>query len=368
LKRRDFTVNALAWDIAAGSLVDPAGGLRDLSARVLRAVGNPKQRFAEDRGRILRAVRFGAQLGFRIERKTLAAVRSAAPKLNEIRTERGVRVRVVPSEVIARELVKALLADPVRGLDLLEGSGILSVLMPEVVAMQNVPQPRQFHAEGDVYQHTRLALSFLQSPGFRQHFVGYEPSPTLAIAVLLHDIGKPPTLKTPKEDGTDRIRFDGHDAVGAVMARKCVERLKLQNSGVDPDRVNRLVARHLIFTEKTIAALRGSKVESIFLSDPEFGKELLALKYCDGAATVNPKGKHTLNSLYLMERRIRTVAPKGKPVPKLIDGHDLIRELKIKPGPVIGRILVAIRDAQLDGTVTTRAQALLLARKLLTEA
>lgn len=368
LARRDFTVNALAWDLAKGTLLDPSGGVGDLRRGRIRAVGDPARRFREDRGRILRAARFSAQLGFRMESRTLAAVRAAAPRLNEVRTVRGVRVRVVPNEVIAKELVKTLLADPVRGLDLLDASGILPSVLPEVVAMKRVPQPRQFHAEGDVYQHTRLALSFLRSPGFRRHFLSLEPTPTLVIAVLLHDIGKPRTLRTPAKHGTDRIRFNGHDAVGAVMARTVAERLKLTNAGVDAERLKRLVARHLIFTERTIAAMRLTKIEALFLGDPVFGRELLALKYCDGAATVDPNGRHTLNSLYQMERRIRSITPKGTPLPRIVSGHDLMRTLRLGPGPQIGRMLEAIREGQLDGTVRTRAQAIQLARQVHAEA
>jgi poly(A) polymerase len=364
LQRRDFTVNAMAWSLTERRLLDPFGGLRDAAQGWLRAVGSPGQRFAEDRSRAVRAVRFAAQLGFRIEPATLRAVRAAAAKLNAVRRVGGVSVRVVPLEVIARELVRALLADPVVALDTLDATGILPALLPEVAAMKGVPQPRQFHAEGDVYRHTRLALSFLSSPGFRRHFRGYAPTANMVVALLLHDIGKPKTLKTPKAHGTDRIRFDGHDAVGSRMARTVVERLRLSSAGVDAEVVGRLVARHLIFTETTIDAMRATKVEALFVLDPEFGRELLALKYCDGAATINPRGQHTLRSLYRMERRIAALKPRGRAVARLVNGHDLMRALGIPPGPEVGRLLEALREAQLTGRVRTRSQALALARRL----
>lgn len=364
LERRDFTVNAMAWSLTDQRLLDPFGGLPDAARGILRAVGDPSRRLAEDRSRAIRAVRFTAQLGFRIEPRTLSAVRAIASKLTASRRVGGQRVHVVPYEVIARELVRALLADPVAALGALDDTHILPVILPEVAAMQGVPQPRQFHAEGDVYEHTRLALSKLSSPGFHRHFRGYEPSATLVLAVLLHDIGKPPTLKTPKSHGTDRIRFDGHDVMGAQMAREVAERLKLASAGVDRDRLERLVARHLIFTERTIVAMRATKIEALFVKDPGFGQELLALKYCDGAATVNPKGQHTLNSLYRMERRIAQLKPKGRALPRLVNGHVLMRALGIPPGPPVGRLLEAIREAQLTGRVRTTAQALALARRL----
>jgi len=223
LARRDFTVNAMALDLKNGKLVDPFHGLEDLEAKVLRAVGEPEARFKEDYSRMLRALRFAAQFGFEIEGKTFLAIQDMMKHINDERQRGGKKERVIPHETIAKELLKAFWRDPVRAMDLYERSGALYELMPELFSMRSCPQPPNFHSEGDVWTHTRMALANLDSEKFKKQFGEARPSAEVVMAVLFHDLGKPLTLKTPERDGTDRIRFDGHDMAGAEAAEDIMD-------------------------------------------------------------------------------------------------------------------------------------------------
>jgi poly(A) polymerase len=202
--RRDFTVNGMFYDPLEDKVIDFVGGQEDLARRLIRAIGLASERFAEDRLRMLRAVRFASTLGFDIESGTWAAIRVGAKE-----------ILVVSPERIRDEIVKILVdAHRVRGFDLLDRSGLLAVILPEVEALKGCEQPEQFHPEGDVFVHTRIMLGLL----------GPEASGPQALAVLLHDIGKPPTRSF---DPTDRrVRFNGHDRVGAEMAEQVMTRLR----------------------------------------------------------------------------------------------------------------------------------------------
>jgi len=192
--RRDFTINGMLFDPEANAVIDFVDGRADLEARLIRAIGDPSQRFAEDRLRILRAVRFATVLGFEIEPSTWEAVVAHAPSINEISAER-----------IREELVRIFTSPQrVRGWDLLDTSGLMRAILPEVEAMKGCDQPPQFHPEGDVFKHTRIMLDLLPE----------EASLPLVFSVLFHDIGKPATSSV---DENGRIRFNGHDRVGAEM-------------------------------------------------------------------------------------------------------------------------------------------------------
>src|SRR5262249_29074713 len=199
--RRDFTVNGLLYDPSSGEVLDFVGGRADLDARIIRTIGDAETRFSEDRLRMLRAVRLAAELGFTLAPDAVSAIRLLAPGLAQVSAERT-----------RDELVRMVAGpDPARALELLRHTGLLGVVLPEVAAEIGVPQPEEFHPEGDVFEHTRLALAELR-----------QPSVTLAMATLLHDVGKPPTF----ERAQDRIRFSRHDEVGATMARAVMERLR----------------------------------------------------------------------------------------------------------------------------------------------
>jgi tRNA nucleotidyltransferase (CCA-adding enzyme) len=324
--RRDFTVNGLLYDPHTRQVLDFVAGRDDLAARLLRTIGDPGARFAEDRLRMLRAVRLASELDFEIAPETLDALRRLGDGLREVSPER-----------IRDELVRILTGpDPARGLALLRDTGLLRVILPEVAEMEGVRQPPEFHPEGDVFEHTRLAVGQLRSP-----------SATLAMATLLHDVGKPPTFEQ-----ADRIRFNRHDEVGAEIAEAVMQRLRFSRR--ETDRVVALVRQHMIF--KDLPKMREARVRRL-MADPAF-PELLELYRADCA------GSHgDLSTYEEVSRRMSQVIVPGVSSPRLITGDDLLA-LGLSPGPRIGEILHAVEDARLEGRVQTREEALTLARKL----
>lgn len=321
-RRRDFTVNALFEDPETGEVLDFVGGREDIAARRIRAVGDPRARFSEDRLRMLRAVRFAARFGWSIDPATRAALRELAPLAASVSAER------------TREEIRRILTEggAARGLDLLRESGLLAVLLPEVQACAGVPQPPEFHPEGDVFVHTRLLLAGLDRME--------APSTALAFGALLHDIGKPPTLAF-----AERIRFDGHDRVGAEMAEAACRRLRFSNA--ETERVRALVARHMAF--RNLPAMREARRRR-FLADPLF-PEHLALHRLDCAAS---HGDFSLHE-YCVTERERIAAEPPRP-PRLLTGRDLLG-MGFAPGPAFATILRAVEDASLEGAVRTTEEA-----------
>jgi len=321
--RRDFTINGLFFDPAADAVLDFVGGRADLAARVVRAIGNPAVRFEEDRLRMLRAVRLAAELGFTIEPGTFDAIHRHAES-----------IRTVSAERIRDELIRMVTGpDPGRALALLRDTGLLAAVLPEIAAEIGVPQPEQFHPEGDVFEHTRLAVAALRAP-----------SPALAIATLLHDAGKPETL----EYAPDRIRFNRHDERGAAIAEAVMERLRFPRR--DIDHATALVGRHMIF--KDLPQMREAKRRRLF-ADPLF-PDLLELHRADCEAS------HRDLSLYEWARaEAARVAETPPPAQPLASGHDVLAR-GVPAGPRIGEILEAVEDARLEGRVHTRDEALAL--------
>jgi poly(A) polymerase len=325
-KRRDFTVNGLMEDPFSGHVLDSVGGRADLEAKIVRAIGDPEKRFSEDHLRMLRAIRFAARLNFSIEPNTLAAIERCAHCIARISAER-----------IREELIRILTGHGARrAFEMLDESGLLVHLLPEVHAFRGVEQPPEFHPEGDVWTHVLLMLEQLRSP-----------TPTLALGVLLHDVGKPPTFRI-----ADRIRFDGHAEVGAEMTRKILSRLKFSNE--DMDRVTALVANHMRF--KDVKQMRPSTLKR-FLRLPHF-EEHLELHRLDCLASHG-----CMDSYEFVRAALNTLSEDLRPTP-LITGRDLI-EAGYKPGPEFGRALEAVETAHLDGQIETREQALVLARSVL---
>lgn len=320
LARRDFTINALLADPFTGDVVDLAGGRADLDARLIRAIGEPAERFAEDHLRLLRAVRFAARLGFTIEPATFAAIRRLAPDILRISTER-----------IRDELTRILIEGGARrGLELLDATGLLAVLLPEVQLMHGVQQPAQYHPEGDVWVHTLGLLERLENPSLE-----------LALAALLHDVGKPST-----QTFEDRIRFNGHDEVGARMTREILARLKYPNEVIDS--VVALVAQHMMF--KDSPHMTESRFRR-FVRQPGFDT-LLELHRLDLLASERP-----LDAFETMRaRRAAIPAEQLRPTP-LANGDDLIA-LGATPGPRFGAILRQLEDEQLEGRIHTREDAI----------
>ena len=324
--RRDFTINGLLLDPQSNQVLDFVGGREDLERKLVRAIGEPDRRFEEDHLRLLRAVRFAARLGFDIEPHTFEAMRRLRGK-----------IRLISAERIRDELARILTEGGARrGFELLDASGLLAEILPEVAAMKGVAQPREFHPEGDVWIHTLMMLEGLRSP-----------SVTLALGVLLHDVGKPPTFRI-----TDRIRFDGHAELGAGMAGAILARLRFSNEEIR--QVESLVANHLRF--KDVARMRESTLKRFLRM--ECFEEHLELHRLDCVMS------HGLLDNYEFVRRKLEELPREQLRPKrLISGHDLIAA-GYQPGPSFGRVLRAVEDAQLEGRVGTREEALELAKTL----
>jgi len=314
VRRRDFTINALLYDPLFDTVLDFVDGRADLQRRIIRTVGDPIERLREDRLRMLRAVRFAVELGFAIEPATVEAIRAHAQDISGVSAER-----------IRDELLRLLLA-PGRseGIQLLESSGMLPVVLPEVAAMAGVPQPPEFHPEGDVLTHTCLALRHLE-----------QPTAVLAMATLLHDVGKPPTYSV-----TDRIRFNGHAEVGAAMAERICQRLRL--SAAATRAVTALVRDHLRIGD--VPRMRPGRARQ-FLRRPEAG-ELLALHRADCLASHGDLGAYHWALGVLAE------VAASPPRRRLITGDDLIA-LGYTPGPRFAEMLEAVVLAQEEGEVAT---------------
>jgi len=323
--RRDFTINGLFLDPVSGEQFDYVGGMEDLRKGVIRAIGDPLVRFQEDHLRLIRAARFAARLQFTIEPVTFAGLRQMATA-----------IRLVAPERVRDELLRILLEGGARyGFELLDASGLLQEILPEIAAMKGVEQPPEFHPEGDVWTHTLMMLDGLEAP-----------SPTLAMGVLLHDVGKPPTFRI-----ADRIRFDGHVEVGVRMARDILTRLRFSSD--DTQQILTLVENHMKF--KDAGRMRESTLKR-FLRLPRFD-EHLALHRLD---CLNSNGR--LETWEMLRQKLEETPPEQlKPRP-LITGNDLITA-GFQPGPRFGEVLAAVEDAQLEGRITTREGALELARE-----
>ena len=371
LRRRDFTINAIAADIKRKSLLDPFGGIKDLKAGLLRAVGDPTQRFAEDTSRLLRGLRFACQFQFHFEEKTWSALRAAIGALNAKREDGN---HIVPREIIAKEFIKAIAADPVGAFDLWDESGAFAELIPELLRMKGCPQPEIYHREGDVWTHTRLALSVLASSAFQAEF--HEPyDAEAAVAVLFHDIGKPYTLQTPERDGVDRIRFNNHDQVGAKMARGIAIRLKLSTFPkgsryhINEEMLAWLIEKHLILVHGEVDQMRAATVEKLFLNPQRPGHKLLQLIFSDGSATIPPSGTPQLVAYHRLKERIGAMEAmaisRARIPPPLLSGEEVMALLGLPPGPEVGRYLSLIREEQLSGRLADRdaARRFLLERR-----
>jgi poly(A) polymerase len=322
-ERRDFTINGLFFDPINGKLIDYVGGREDLARRVLRAIGDPRARFREDRLRMLRAVRFASVLEFEIDPPTWQAVIENARFIHEVSAER-----------IREELVKIFLSPQrVRGWDLLDQSGLMREILPEIEALKGCEQPPQFHPEGDVWVHTRLMLSMLPAV----------VSLPLVLSVLFHDIGKPPT-STVDPDG--RIRFNGHEKVGAEMTEVVMSRLRFARKDIDA--TVEAVANHMAF--KDVQEMRIAKLKR-FMSRPGFEDELELHR-------VDCSSSHGyLDNYTFLQKKREEFANEPLIPPPFITGHDLI-SLGLKPGPRFKELLESVQSRQLEGTFKDREEAL----------
>ncbi len=322
--RRDFTINGLMLDPGTGRVLDFVDGQGDLQRGLVRAIGDPNARFREDHLRLLRGVRFAARLGFQIEPATFDAIRRDHALILKVAMER-----------VRDELVRILTEGGARrGFELLDATGMLAALLPEVARMKGVEQPPQFHPEGDVWQHTLLLLEQLRNP-----------TPTLALGALLHDVGKPPTFRV-----ADRIRFDGHVEEGVRLAHTILTRLRFSREQIE--HVQALVENHMRF--KDVHLMKQSTLKR-FLRLPDFD-EHLELHRLDAMSS-----NRRLENYELAKQKLEEFAEKHLQPEPLVTGADLIG-MGYHPGPQFSRMLAAIEDAQLEGAIESSAQALDLIR------
>ena len=324
VRRRDFTINGLLMPHDTGEVLDFVGGQADLQAKVIRAIGPPDRRFAEDKLRMMRAVRFAARFGFEIETETFRAVRRHVEEIHQISPER-----------LREELTKLLTEGAAkRAFELLEETWLLERVLPEIGAMKGVQQPSEYHPEGDVWIHTLMMLEGLPAG----------TAPTLAWGVLLHDVGKPPTFQSAAETG-DRIRFNNHVEVGVRMAEAICRRLRFSNE--DTEQILALVDNHMKFG--AVEEMRTSTLKK-FVRLPRF-EEHLALHRLDCLASHGHLDSYEFVRRFLAETPPERVRPE-----RLLTGDDL-QDMGFRPGPLFSKILEALEDAQLEGEVKTRAEA-----------
>jgi poly(A) polymerase len=324
VKRRDSTINGMLLDPAHNQVLDYVGGRNDLQAGLIRAIGDPGDRFAEDKLRMLRAVRFAARFAFDLESRTAIAIRKLAPAVSQVSRER-----------VRDELTRMLTEGHAqRAFEMLDATGLLVQVLPEVVRMKGVAQPPQYHPEGDVWVHTMLLLAGLPA--------GCPPA--LAWAALLHDVGKPATFRV----APDRIRFDGHVETGVHIAEDICRRLRFPNH--ETEQILLLIANHMRFADAP--KMKESTLKRFFRL-PHFDQHL-ALHRLDCLAS------HGSLKLYDFARERFETLPEEQVRPHLLlTGRDLI-EAGYHPGPQFSEMLAMAEDAQLEGAVHTREQALAL--------
>ena len=326
VQRRDFTINGLLLDPTKDEVLDYVGGQRDLKLGIIRTIGEPDRRFEEDKLRMLRAVRFAARFEFKIHPDTFVSIQNLASKIHQVSRER-----------VRDELSKMLIEGHAHAAFLLlDQSGLLQEVLPEISAMKGVEQPPQFHPEGDVFVHTLLLLQNLP-----------HPCPvTLAWGALLHDVGKPPTFRV-----ADRIRFDGHVEVGVKMAERVCRRLRFSND--ETEQIIALVNHHMRFGD--VQRMKESTIKK-FLRLPSF-EEHLELHRMDCQSSHGD-----LTSYNFMRGKLAST-PKETMRPRpLVTGNDLIA-VGYKPGPRFKEILSAVEDAQLEGELANKEAAMKFVRE-----
>ncbi|MFH0780062.1 MAG: HD domain-containing protein [Parcubacteria group bacterium] len=400
LSRRDYTINAIAYDLKNGKIIDPFDGQKDLKNKTIRAVGNPEQRILENYSRMLRALRFACKLDFKIEDKTWNAIKKFMPAIND---EREVNIvqslkrkimmeskpdkaaklklqleaqikkdpaetkmeRIEPYSSINKETLKAFAENPARALELFEKSGALEMIMPEVLTLKNCPQPPEFHTEGDVWQHTAMMLEKIDSKEFKVQFPKAKITGEFVLGALLHDIGKPPTLKTPEKDGTNRIRFDGHNTIGAEIAAKIGRRLELPKETIEKWKF--MVSEHMFpMTLENIDKVGHNAIAKRFI-DSAHSQDLLMLFYLDSVCTVPKSGGPNMKKFQDMLVRIQEIKTiRANQPEKILDGKDVIALLNVNAkteGAFVGLIMQLATELKDKGKLNTEKEALAFLKK-----
>jgi poly(A) polymerase len=325
VRRRDFTINGMLYDPIEEEVIDYVDGIRDIKSKIVQTIGDPYERLNEDKLRMMRAIRFSSRYNFELNLDTFLAIEKLAADITQVS---GERIRDEITKIITQ-------SNPGHGLNMLSVSGLLKYILPDVEIMNGVEQPPEFHPEGDVFIHTCLVLDKLH-----KNQAGVV-SPELAIGALLHDVGKPPTFSV-----SDRIRFNGHDKLGADMSKKICRDLKFSNKQIEV--IYALIRDHLKF--KDVFNMKKSTLKR-FIGMPHF-EEHMALHLADCQAS------HGLTAAYdfVMEKYNDFEEEEIKPAP-LISGRELI-EMGYKPGPLFSDILNFVEEAQLEGEITNTQEAI----------
>lgn len=323
--RRDFTINGMLYDPVSEEVIDYVGGIEDLNKKIVQTIGDPYERFNEDKLRMMRAIRFSSRYNFELNLETFQAIEKLAADITQVSSE---RIRDEITKIITQ-------SNPGHGLNMLSVSGLLKYILPDVEIMHGVEQPPEFHPEGDVFIHTCLVLDKLYKNQ------GGVVSPELAIGALLHDVGKPPTFSV-----SDRIRFNGHDKLGADMSKRICRDLKFSNKQIEL--IYELIRDHLKF--KDVFNMKKSTLKR-FIGMPHF-EDHMALHLADCQAS------HGLTAAYefVMEKYNDFEEEEIKPAP-LISGRELI-EMGYKPGPLFSEILNFVEEAQLEGDISNSQEAI----------
>lgn len=344
IKRRDFTINALVMD-KNDEIIDLVNGLDDIKNKIIRTVGDPEQRFQEDYLRILRAIRFATKLNFNIHPNTYRAMLKLYQNLNKISRER-----------IRDEFTKIIQSpNRVKGLTTLYDTGIIDLIIPKFSELAYIAQPPIFHPEGDVLTHTMLAMSYIEE----------NDSLELILATLLHDIGKPEAYSWDTDK--QRITFKGHETVSAEKSKVILRDLKYDNNIID--KIHYIILNHMIFHQDDIAKLRKSTIKRLILIEAEGQQKYVPNPLFDDLVKlykydILASDRNLTNYFNLLKRvaEIREEIKKEPPI-RLITGYDVMG-LGIKPGPIISELMSKVEDAQLEGTIKMREDALKYLRDL----
>jgi len=358
LGRRDLTINAMAYAVREGKLVDPYDGQNDLENKLIRSVGKPEDRFNEDYSRMLRAIRFACRFDFQIEKNTWKAIRENSHHLNDTEIDKeGKKVRVVAEDTIRKEMLKSLKENPERALDLYDKANLWQEVIPEINKLKDCAQPAESHQEGDVWQHTKLMIENINSPEFKTKFPKAKISPEFIVAVLLSQIGKPKSQEIVIEDDLEKIKFKHANEQGAKIADKILRRLHFSNQ---QNKQITFLIRNLL---EDPGQFSFKDIENAFFG--KYGNQLLMITYLDSLSTIKSDGQPNTKRHDEMMTRIEKVRKRieerqEQKLPKTVLSSDDVNKIffERRGGIYFGLALTAVQDAWLNGEINSKKQAI----------
>jgi tRNA nucleotidyltransferase (CCA-adding enzyme) len=359
LSRRDFTINAMAYNVITHEFVDPFLGKKDLEKKVIRTVGAAVTRFQEDYSRMLRALRFSVQLDFTVTEKVSKTIKKMAPHLHDKIDNNW----VISREVISKEFLKAFDANPINSLKLFDEHGLLEILFPDIATLQSCEQSPPYHLEGNVLNHIFYAFEQTESKEYKSYF----PKPIslmTKLGILFHDVGKSSTQST---DDDGRKHFKGHASTGAELTKKVCKNMSLGSSEYYPfkcDALSWIVKHHLFSIEHQKESRSKIELEQLFFSDKYPSESLLQVMLADLMGSKTGDKIRSTEPFEALWAQLKEMAPNGELPAPLLTGSDVIETLQTKPGPAIKGYLDQIREAQLNHEISTKEEALNLLKTL----